>query len=280
MPSLREQGRDECADISSNWPSYELLGSRVHALSISDLHAIIATEIALGNKCIIASQNLHGLYTAKRDPRMGEFYQRAKYVRIDGMPFVFWGQLLGYPIGRKHRVTWVDWLRPFLVEASQQGWRVFYLGSQPDIVRRGAELLRKEAPGIQLDVEHGYFDQKPGSLENEAIVGRINSFKPNILMVGMGMPRQERWILDNYDRLDVNVFLPCGACIDYFAGVVPTPPRWMARIGLEWFSRLMAEPRRLWRRYLIEPWFLADLFLRDLITVTRRRRKRQKHSKG
>jgi N-acetylglucosaminyldiphosphoundecaprenol N-acetyl-beta-D-mannosaminyltransferase len=79
--------------------------------------------------------------------------------------------------------------------------------------------------------------------------------------VGMGMPRQEHWIMDNLHRLHSMVVLPCGASIDYVCGEIPTPPRWAGRWGLEWLCRLLAEPRRLWKRYLIEPWFLGQLFL-------------------
>jgi N-acetylglucosaminyldiphosphoundecaprenol N-acetyl-beta-D-mannosaminyltransferase len=83
----------------------------------------------------------------------------------------------------------------------------------------------------------------------------------------MGMPRQEWWILDNLDRISANIVLQAGACFDYVAGEVPLPPRWMGQLGLEWLYRLVSEPGRLWRRYLVEPWSLlipagSDLFHR------------------
>lgn len=252
--------------------TYTILGSRVNALAIEDLHQIISETIATGRKCIIASQNLHGVYMARRDERMRSFYQCADYVRIDGMPLVLWARFLGYPLTREHRVTWVDWLKPLLCEAASRGWRVFYLGSKPGVADAGAKRLRAEVPGVQLETAHGYFDPRPESKENQRVVEEINAFAPHILMVGMGMPRQERWILDNFESLGANVFLPCGACIDYIAGVIPTPPRWMGRSGLEWLARLVSEPRRLWRRYLVEPWFLVDLFVRDFTSVVLGRR--------
>jgi N-acetylglucosaminyldiphosphoundecaprenol N-acetyl-beta-D-mannosaminyltransferase len=97
------------------------------------------------------------------------------------------------------------------------------------------------------------------------VLAAIRSFRPHILMVGMGMPRQEHWILDNLDEIEVRVILTAGACMDYVAGAVPTPPRWMGRWGLEWLFRLGSDPTRLWRRYLIEPWFVFRLFIRDLL---------------
>lgn len=254
--------------------TYRILGIRVNALTIPDLHKIIAEAVESGRKCLIASQNLHGVYVARVDGQMREFYDRADFVRIDGMPLAVWARLLGYPLNRSHRVTWVDWLRPLLKESARHRWRVFYLGSKPGVAEKGAERLRAEIPGVEIATAHGYFDSRPDSEENRLVIERINTFRPHILMVGMGMPRQEKWILENFESVAANVFLPCGACIDYFAGVIPTPPRWMGRLGLEWLARLVSEPRRLWRRYLVEPWYLADLFLRDFadLLVGRRRK--------
>jgi N-acetylglucosaminyldiphosphoundecaprenol N-acetyl-beta-D-mannosaminyltransferase len=92
----------------------------------------------------------------------------------------------------------------------------------------------------------------------------IRQHNPDVLIVGMGMPRQERWLLANHDKLAAPVLLTSGAAIDYVAGEIPTPPRWLGPLGLEWLYRLASEPRRLWRRYLLEPWFAVALFVRDL----------------
>jgi N-acetylglucosaminyldiphosphoundecaprenol N-acetyl-beta-D-mannosaminyltransferase len=88
------------------------------------------------------------------------------------------------------------------------------------------------------------------------VIVDINAYAPHILMVGMGMPRQELWILENRHDLRVNVIMPSGAIMDYIAGALPTPPRWLGPLGLEWCYRLLAEPARLSRRYMLEPWFV------------------------
>src|SRR5690554_6595456 len=108
--------------------AYNLLGVRVNALTIPDLHELISEAVGQGHKYIIASQNLHGVYVARVDGQMREFYDRADFVRIDGMPLAVWARLLGYPLNRSHRVTWVHWLRPLLKESARHRWRVFYLG--------------------------------------------------------------------------------------------------------------------------------------------------------
>lgn len=105
------------------------------------------------------------------------------------------------------------------------------------------------------------------SQQNLETLAAINAYQPHVLMVGMGMPRQEYWILDNIEHIHTNAILTAGACMDYLAGAIPTPPRWMGKMGLEWLYRLLSEPKRLWRRYLVEPWFVAGLFLREILNV-------------
>jgi N-acetylglucosaminyldiphosphoundecaprenol N-acetyl-beta-D-mannosaminyltransferase len=124
-------------------------------------------------------------------------------------------------------------------------------------------VFRAHAPGLQIATAHGYFDRSPGSIENEAVLAQINAYQPHILLVGMGMPLQEHWLIDMFDRIDANVLMNVGAIMDYFAGEIPTPPRWMGRVGLEWLYRLGSEPRRLWQRYLVEPWLLLWMCYRN-----------------
>lgn len=239
-----------------------LLGVEVDPVSMNDLHAVIGKAITEGRQIVIANHNLHSVFLFHRDPKMRAFYSKADVIHIDGMPLVYWGRLMGKPLEPEHRITYVDWVRPLMAEAKRQGWRVFYLGGKPGVAERAAERLRSEFPGLSLQTHHGFFDVT--GKENRDILDKINAYRPHVLMVGMGMPRQEHWVLDNLERLRVNAILTAGACFDYVAGAIPTPPRWMGRLGLEWAYRLFSEPRRLWRRYLVEPWYLVPYALSDL----------------
>lgn len=247
--------------------SYQLLGVQVDALSIPELNFLIEESIEQNQKWIIANHNLHSLYLFHKDPKMQAFYAKAEYTHIDGMPLVFIGKLLGYPMKREQRVTYADWVWPLMTEAASKGWRVFYLGSKPGVVERGASILRQKFPALQIACTHGYFNMDLDSPENLAILATINAYKPHVLMVGMSMPRQEHWIAKNLERIHTNAILPSGACIDYVAGEVSTPPRWMGKLGLEWLYRLLSEPKRLWKRYLVEPWFVGTLLLREIWSV-------------
>lgn len=245
--------------------SYSLLGVWVNALTISDLNALIAEAVKKGERWVIANHNLNSLRLYHEDAKMREFYDRADYIHVDGMPLILLGRLLKLPLRREHRVTYADWIYPLMAEAAQQGWRVFYLGSKPGVAQQGAEILGRKYLGLQIATADGYFDARPDSSDNQAVLEMINSYQPAVLMVGMGMPRQEHWLVDNLDRLRVNAILPAGAAMDYVAGAVPTPPRWAGRWGLEWLFRLVSEPKRLWRRYLVDPWFVLRLFVWEFL---------------
>jgi N-acetylglucosaminyldiphosphoundecaprenol N-acetyl-beta-D-mannosaminyltransferase len=239
---------------------FTLLGVVVDPLTIAELNERIAKAVARGEQWIIANHNLHSVYLYHRNPKMRSFFAKAQVIHIDGMPLVYWARVLGYPVTKQHRVTYVDWVHPLMATAAAEGWRVFYLGGKPGVAARAAEKLRRQYPGLVLETRHGYFTPE----ENDAVLEEIARFQPHVLMVGMGMPRQEHWVLDNLERISANAILTAGACFDYVAGVIPTPPRWMGRMGLEWLYRLWSEPRRLARRYLLEPWFLVPLVLKDL----------------
>jgi N-acetylglucosaminyldiphosphoundecaprenol N-acetyl-beta-D-mannosaminyltransferase len=241
------------------------LGLTLHPKSLDELNALVTQGISERRKWIIANHNLHSVYLFHTRPQLREFYAGAEWIHIDGMPLVALGRLYGYNLEREQRVTYADWMHPLMKLASNEGWRVFYLGSPKGVAEKGAEELRKLYPQLQIAVSDGYFDARPGSEENEAVLVRINQYKPDVLMVGMGMPRQELWIHENFARLNAHVVLPSGAAIDYIAGAVPTPPRWAGKLGLEWAFRLVSEPRRLFGRYLIEPWYIFMLLAMDFV---------------
>jgi N-acetylglucosaminyldiphosphoundecaprenol N-acetyl-beta-D-mannosaminyltransferase len=247
--------------------TYKYLGVEVDALAIPQLNSLIDESVEQNQKWIIANHNLHSLYLYHNDPKMRAFYEVAEYTHIDSMPLVLIGKLLGFPLKREQRVTYADWVWPLMAEAAHKNWRVFYLGSKPGVAEQGARILRYKYPGLQIACADGYIDIRKNSTDNLATLAAIKAYKPHVLMVGMSMPRQEHWILDNLEEIHANAILPSGACIDYVAGVVPTPPRWMGRFGLEWLYRLVSEPKRLWRRYLLEPWFLVRLFLREIWSI-------------
>jgi N-acetylglucosaminyldiphosphoundecaprenol N-acetyl-beta-D-mannosaminyltransferase len=274
----RLEARRAGAEVLAEVRSAELCGVRVDALSIADIERLIVQAVADARQIAIGHHNLHSVRLVANDARMRAFYDQADWVHVDGMGIVAMARLLGRPLRPTDRVTYVDLVAPLLQAAQRHGWRVAFLGWRPEVVERARTILTTRYPALEQFYHHGYFDPSPGSAEDARVVEAINTFAPDVLLVGMGMPRQEHWILEHRPLLRARAILPAGACLDYVAGAVPTPPRMLGRTGLEWLYRLICEPGRLWRRYLVEPWFVARLLARDLVgqaTEVRRRGRQQ-----
>jgi N-acetylglucosaminyldiphosphoundecaprenol N-acetyl-beta-D-mannosaminyltransferase len=233
----------------------------VHRVTKDQLNGAVVEAISCDRRTLIANHNLHSLYLFHRNPSFRSFYKLADIVHADGLGIVLLSALSDMPLQREHRTTYVDWMPDLVALAAVNRWRLFYLGSKPDVAARGAAKLLEEWPDLQIETQHGYFDATRSGPENRRLLQRIREYKPDVLLVGMGMPRQERWIVENFPDLCCKVILPAGAAMDYIAGVVPTPPRWTGRLGLEWLFRLLIEPKRLASRYLIEPWSIAALVI-------------------
>jgi N-acetylglucosaminyldiphosphoundecaprenol N-acetyl-beta-D-mannosaminyltransferase len=244
-------------------PSYRLLGLRVNAITEPELYEIMAEIVETQRRCVIAHHNLHSVYLYHHDAKMRTFYERAHYVIVDGFPLIYLGKLFGHPLRLEHRLACFEYVYDLMSQATRRGWRVFYLGSKPGVPELGTQILRKKAPGLQIATAHGYFSMD--TEENQKVLEAINAFRPHILMVGMGMPRQEHWILDNLENVHANVLISVGGCINQVTGVLPTPPRWMGPLLFQGVYRLLSDPRHVWKRYLLEPWFVLGLALREWV---------------
>lgn len=240
----------------------QLLGGEVDVMDAAGLMAFVDASVGSGRRAIVANHNLNSLRLLGREPAMAALYARADRIQIDSMPLIGWGRRLGLPLERRHRLTYLDWRDAFWRLAATRGWRVFHLGCAPGVGDRALIAIARRHPGIRAASRHGFFD--PDGPDNAAVLAQIAEFAPDVLFVGMGMPRQERWIVDNLERLPAAVIFPIGGALAYEAGAVATPPRWTGRIGLEWLWRFATEPRRLFARYFVEPWALAPAALRDL----------------
>lgn len=251
------------------------LGITVHRLTTAELTRCVVQAVEDRQKIVIANHNLHSVYLYHHHPQFRAFCDAAHLLHVDGMSLILLAKLLGVPLNATHRTTYVDWIVPLMQEAARKNYRVFHLGGRPGVGEKAAAILTSAAPGLNLRTHHGYFDVH--GAENQAVLQEIARFQPHILMVGMGMPRQESWILENFHALPTHVILNSGACFDFVAGVVPMPPRWLGRLGLEWLYRLLSEPKRLWKRYLIEPFYLTGLVAKEFAT---RRILHQPHGRG
>lgn len=233
-----------------------VLGIQLSTCDQPELLDAIQQGILKKKKMIVLSGNVHSFNLAYRQLWLRSFFNQANVVRLDGAGVRLGAWILGHQT--PSRMTWADFAWDLAEFAEPRGFTFFFLGARPGVADKAAAKLKIRFPNLRIvGTHHGYFDKTPGSAENEAVIEQINAVKPNILIIGFGMPLQERWLMENWDRINANVALTGGAVFDYVSGELRRAPRWMTDNGLEWLGRLLIEPRRLWKRYLIgNPLFL------------------------
>jgi N-acetylglucosaminyldiphosphoundecaprenol N-acetyl-beta-D-mannosaminyltransferase len=206
---------------------------------------------------------VHGTMESQRDAELRRIHNAAGLVTPDGMPLVWLSRALGFRHVR--RVYGPDLMRTVCQHSVRQGYRHFFYGGAPGVADKLAGCLQDLFPGIQIAGTYCPPFRPLTPEEDLAVVAQINMAHPDIVWVGLSTPKQERWMATHVQRLSAPVLIGVGAAFDFLAGVKRQAPRWMQRSGLEWLFRLLLEPRRLWRRYLINnPGFLWLLFLTAL----------------
>lgn len=227
---------------------------------------------AADRQATVLYANVHGINLAQNDPWLKELYRSADLVYCDGSGVRLAARLLGH--GIPPRLTAADWLWDLAARWEESGRSMYFLGSRPGVAERAARRLRTRFPDLRiLGTHHGFFDKSRDADQNRHVIESINRVRPDLLCVGFGMPLQERWLLENREDLEARVVVNLGAIFDFVSGDVPRAPAWMTTRGLEWFGRLLLEPQRLWRRYVLgNPVFLARVFASRLRRATGRPR--------
>jgi N-acetylglucosaminyldiphosphoundecaprenol N-acetyl-beta-D-mannosaminyltransferase len=250
-------------DHRENLPAkVDLLGFFAHPGTLDDYLNLAAASIENKEKTTVLYHNLHSLYSYFASEELRKHYANTT-VLVDGMPVIWLMKLFGVPVSREHRLTYVDFITPLMMLARDKEWNVFHVGQQADIQQRALENIRQTAPGVKITGHDGYFDQSDQSAETLEVIQKINDSNSDMVLVGFGAPKQEAWLHAHRDLINAPIVFTCGACMEYVAGSVKTPPRWMGRVGLEWSFRLLENPRRFAFRYLVEPLVLALILARN-----------------
>jgi N-acetylglucosaminyldiphosphoundecaprenol N-acetyl-beta-D-mannosaminyltransferase len=237
-------------------PRISILGIPLHNVTTAETLEIIDQFIREGGWHQVCTPNVDFIMQAQKDPEFYRILNQADLSVPDGMGVIYASRFLGMPLKEnvKGRILVVRLCR----QASQRGQSVFLMGGEPGVAERAAEVLVNQFPGLKvagtLSPPFGF--EKDGR-ENSAVLEELRRTKPDILFVGLGAPKQDKWIANNLTKTEVPVALGIGCTFDVIAGKVKAAPGWMTDVGLEWLFRLTQEPGRLWRRYLIrDPKFL------------------------
>lgn len=239
-----------------------LLDIPVHAVDYPQSLRQIASWINSRQRpsAYITETNVYSLVIAQKDKRYKVALSSADLSLPDGMPLVWLLRLKGNHV--VSRIYGPDLMKLVSSEAAKWGWRCFLYGGKPEVLDRLKKRLENLYPYIRIVGAYSPpFRELTNEEENE-VRTMINSAEPDILWVGLGTPKQDIWMFDHRDRLNVSVMHGVGAAFDFLTGEVRQAPRWMMNAGLEWLFRLIMEPRRLWKRYTVNNvLFLYYLFL-------------------
>jgi exopolysaccharide biosynthesis WecB/TagA/CpsF family protein len=205
----------------------------------------------------------HGLTEAARDGEFGELVNSIELVTPDGQP-VRWAMNILHGTALSERVYGPDLVAAVCATAAMEGMSIYLFGSTADTCRAVAEELPRRYPGLRIaGVQPDRFRDATAD-EDAADVQRIRASGADMVLVGRGCPRQERWVAQHRGLIPVPM-LAVGAAFDYIAGNISRPPRWMQRAGLEWLFRLIQEPRRLFRRYLVHNSLFVLMLAREML---------------
>lgn len=226
-----------------------IVGVNVSCLPLSDTLDRIGEYISGRGSHYVLASNVHTLMMSRGDPSYRRIHNAADICLPDGKPLVWAARILGG--ARIERICGRDLMSALCARSLAKGYSHYFLGGQEPVLRTLVSTLQNRYRGLRVA---GYYSPpfRPVTAEEDArMIQAINESGADILWVGLGAPKQEKWIGEHAGRVRAPVMFAVGAAFDYLAGNIKPAPPWIQRAGLEWFVRLCSEPRRLWRRYIL-----------------------------
>lgn len=223
-----------------------MLGVTIDNVSIQGALDMIAQRVETRTSSMLAFVNPDCLNKAVKDPDYAKTLESMDAVFADGIGLQIGCRMLGYQL--KANVNGTDLFPLLCDQAARRHHSIYLLGGQPDVAHQAAERMQKQFPQLRIaGTQHGFFN----SDETADIKAAINASRADILLVAFGAPRQEAWLEEHSESLDVPVGIGVGGLFDFYSGRISRSPRWLRDIGMEWSWRLLQEPGRMWRRYIL-----------------------------
>ncbi len=232
---------------------YNLFGLNFYKGDLNSLLESLCNDIELGKKSAIFTPNIDHIINNFSDSKINDVYSKGEYIVADGWPLVATAKLKGQSI---YRITGVDLVDKLLEVANENNYSLYFLGATDKTLDKLITNIKNIYPNIKnIRGHNGYFK------DNIEVINDINKESVNILFVGMGNPKQELWIKENFDLINSNLMLAVGGAFNIFSGEIDRAPRWIQKVGMEWFYRFLKEPNRLFYRYFIKyPKFIKIFF--------------------
>lgn len=242
----------------------DILSVNISRLNLVETIHVFKRWIAANEKHRVCVTPVNCVLWAYEKAKLRELYNSSSMNLPDGVPLIWASRLFGKTI--KGRVTGLDLLPKFSSIGNEEKYRFFLLGAKEGVAEKLANYLKSRYRNLQIVGFYSPpFAERFSDEENQKIIAMINNAKPHVLWVSLTAPKQDFWIADNFDKLNVNVAIGVGGAFEVTAGIIKRAPLWMQVCGLEWLFRFIQEPRRLFKRYFLEaPKFIPLVFLQKL----------------
>jgi N-acetylglucosaminyldiphosphoundecaprenol N-acetyl-beta-D-mannosaminyltransferase len=245
-----------------NHPRVSILGVQVNALAMPSTLQIFANYISNRQSAYVCVVPAHSVMECVQNPSLYPAFNNSNLTTPDGMAIVWLMRLKGHK--SVQRVYGPDLLISACEFGISRDWRHYFLGGTDQTLAMLTAKLQTTYPDLKI-VGHYAPPFRPLSPEeNEQIIASIRNSQADIVWIGLGSPRQEIWMHENFSKTDSSVMIGIGAAFDFLSGSKPQSPRWLQKLGMEWFFRLVSEPKRLWPRYRQYPRFVW-LVIRELL---------------
>ncbi|WP_374723507.1 WecB/TagA/CpsF family glycosyltransferase [Calidifontibacillus erzurumensis] len=230
-----------------------ILGVNFIHTTMKDMVTRLRERLLNEQKTFVVTANPEIVMKTLEDATYKKYVDQADYVTADGIGVVKGAQILGKPL--PERVAGYDLMRNLLAVLNEEKLKLYMLGAQEETIEKAVETVKREYPNLQLvGYHHGFFNW-----EDPSIINEIKEKKPDLVLVALGVPRQEKWIAEHLEEVEKGVFIGVGGSFDVLAGTVKRAPEIWQKLNLEWFYRLLKQPSR-WRRMLALPHFALKVF--------------------
>ena len=237
----------------------KFMNTEVDNLTMQETLQEIEKIIKKNDSSYVVTPNVDHIVQLEKNQELRDVYANASLILTDGKPLIWISKLYGTPI--KEKISGSD-LFPLLCKlAAEKNYTMFFLGAAEDVARTAADNLIRKFPGLKVVGTYSPpFGFEKDEMEMNKIKSMINKTKPDILIVGLGCPKQELFMYHHCKELNVPISFGLGASLDFEAGNVKRAPKWMANNGLEWLYRITQDPKRMAKRYLVDDLKIFSLF--------------------
>jgi N-acetylglucosaminyldiphosphoundecaprenol N-acetyl-beta-D-mannosaminyltransferase len=247
-------------------PPVQLFNGHFNPVTSTECIDMLFADLHANQRGWLCTVNVAVLMMMRSNPALQQFVDRARWTVADGQPLIWASRWFGPPL--PERVTGIDLIEQLCQRAQQERIGIYCLGASDAVIHQLGTQLRAQYPKLELHTGNGYFSEKEAPQRAQTIA----QSGAKILLVGMGVPKQEQFIEKHWAQLGVNIAIGVGGSFDVLAGLRQRAPQWVQRVGMEWFYRLIQEPQRLWKRYLVTNIQFVLLLIRGLILKPYRRR--------